>query len=128
MRVIVSNHDTDVSFTSVLSSRFYLWFSPKRLLQEWYILLTLNSLRPSDCWSNSGNNTVLQHFDCDVSRYQSKGDFNWNGTYFLIEDFGRVFLSEDGESQIIFDGGRTLYYTWGTTMMMVTFVSTQERL
>ena len=69
--------------------------------------------RPSDCWSNSGNNTVLQHFDCDVSRYQSKGDFNWNGTYFLIEDFGRVFLSEDGEAKIIFDGGRTLYYTWG---------------
>ena len=33
--------------------------------------------------------------------------------YFLIEDFGRVFLSEDGEFQIIFDGGRTLYYTWG---------------
>ena len=69
--------------------------------------------RPSDCWSNQGNNTVLQHFDCDVSRYQSKGDFDWVGTYFVIEDFGRVFLNDEGQAKIIFDGnGRTLYYTW----------------
>ena len=71
--------------------------------------------RPSDCWSNQGNNTVLKHFDCDVTRYTSNGNWDWVGTYFHIEGFGRVFLSNSStQAKIIFeDSGRTLYYTWG---------------
>ena len=67
--------------------------------------------RPSDCWSTNGGST-LYHFKCDVTRYQSNGNFDWVGTYFHIEDFGRVFLLDSGEAKIVFNNGRTLWYTW----------------
>ena len=70
--------------------------------------------RPSDCWSNNGGGTTLSHFNCDVTRYTSNGDFNWEGTYFHISGFGRVFLEGGGQAKIIFEGnGVTRYYTWG---------------
>ena len=68
--------------------------------------------RPSDCWSNSGRGTTLQHFPCDVDRYTTNGNFDWVGPYFHIEGFGRVFLQDDGQAKIVFDNGRTLWYTW----------------
>ena len=69
--------------------------------------------RPSDCWSNDGNYTNLTHWNCDVTRYTSNGSFDWVGPYFHIDGFGRVFLSDNKEAKIIFEGGgETRYYTW----------------
>ncbi len=70
--------------------------------------------RPSDCWSNNGGGSNLSHFTCDVTRYTSDGNWDWIGTYFHIEDFGRVFLNDNGQAKIIFEGsGVTRWYTWG---------------
>ena len=69
--------------------------------------------RPSSCWSNFGSGSTLHHIPCDVDRYYSDGNFDWVGTYFQIDGFGRVFLQDNGQAKIIFEEtGNELWYTW----------------
>ena len=68
--------------------------------------------RPSDCWVNENGSTVLEHFNCDVTRYTSDGNWDWVGTYFHIDGIGRVFLQDDGWAKVITESGVTRHFTW----------------
>ena len=71
--------------------------------------------RPTSCWANDparGQVEELDHFNCDVTRYVSDGNWGWNGPYFHVAGIGRIFLSENNKAKVIFEGGGTGYFTW----------------
>ena len=69
---------------------------------------------PSDCWGAPNSASTLEHTPCDVTKFWADGEFDWEGWYFYIKDFGRVFLNDEGVAYIRLFNGQEVRGLWWT--------------